>query len=100
MYTRANRRQRGSLSRTGATDFLAKPFLLDEVLACVKHYIGVGSPETSVADDVGRTRVAGHSFLSRPRLVQQAAAEHTHAQARQSHQGQAASQGTPPHLLL
>jgi len=88
------------LNRTGATDFLAKPFLLVEVLACVEHYIGVGSPDGSMVDDVGRTRAVGHYFLSRLRLARQAAAEHTHAQVRQSYQGQAASQGTPPHLLL
>jgi len=41
------------LNRTGATDFLAKPFVLVDVLACVEYYISVGSPDGSVADDLG-----------------------------------------------
>jgi len=48
-----------SLRRAGATDFLPKPFLLVEVLACVEHYIGVGSADGSVTDDTGRTRAVG-----------------------------------------
>jgi len=48
------------LNRTGATDFLAKPFVFVDVLACIEHYTGVGSLDGSVPDNVSRARTVGH----------------------------------------
>jgi CheY-like chemotaxis protein len=45
--------------RAGATDFLPKPFVLVDVLACVEQAIGAGSSIGSVTDDEVQTRVVG-----------------------------------------